>query len=274
MLQLGKKLEESKVLFYKVEGSQEDRIVLHIPPLRWNAIDTLGILLYAGNMPGRKTPLVNNEIYHIFNRGVASQPTFLNKRDYNRALETIFYYQNSIPPIKYSRFLSISIKDRANLLQDLAKQKNFLVDIISYCLMPNHFHFLLRQVRDTGIAKFMSNFTNSYTRFFNTKQERSGPLFTGKFKSVRIQTQEQLLHVSRYIHLNPYTSFVVKSFENLETYPYSSFPEFIGKTRSNFCTKDIILGNFKNIELYKKFIFDQADYQRSLGLIKHLATEN
>ncbi|QQG40678.1 MAG: transposase [Candidatus Levyibacteriota bacterium] len=225
-------------------------------------------------MPGRKTPLVNNEIYHIFNRGVASQPTFLNKRDYDRALETIFYYQNSIPPIKYSRFLSLSTEDRTELFENLAKQKNFLVEIISYCLMPNHFHFLLRQIKDGGIAKFISNFTNSYTRFFNTKRERTGPLFTGKFKSVRIETQEQLLHVSRYIHLNPYTSFVAKTLKDLETYPYSSFPEFINKVKSNFCTKDIVLANYKNIESYKQFVFDQADYQRSLGLIKHLTTEN
>ncbi|MBI2430449.1 MAG: transposase [Candidatus Levybacteria bacterium] len=225
-------------------------------------------------MPGRKIPLVNNELYHIFNRGVASQPTFLSKRDYDRALETIFYYQNSNPPIKYSRLLSLSVKDRAGLLENIAKQKNFLVELISYCLMSNHFHFLLRQVKDTGIATFMSNFTNSYTRFFNTKQERTGPLFTGKFKSVRIETQEQLVHVSRYIHLNPYTSFVVKTLKDLEAYPYSSFPEFIGKVKSNFCAKEIIMGNYKNIESYKQFVFDQADYQRSLDRIKHLATEN
>lgn len=225
-------------------------------------------------MPGRKIPLVNNEIYHIFNRGVASQPTFLGKRDYERALETIFYYQNSNPPIKYSRFLTLSIKDRAELLENLVKEKNFLVEFISYCLMPNHFHFLLRQIKDGGIAKFVGNFTNSYTRYFNTKQERAGPLFTGKFKSVRIETEEQLLHVSRYIHLNPYTSFVVKTLNALEIYPYSSFPEYTEKVDSNFCSKDVVMSGYKNLELYKQFVFDQADYQRSLDQIKHLATEN
>lgn len=224
-------------------------------------------------MPGRKTPLINNEVYHIFNRGVASQPTFLNKRDYQRALESIFYYQNSNPPLKYSRFLSLSVKDRIELLENLVAQKNFLVEIVSYCLMPNHFHFLLRQLKDGGIAKFMSNSINSYTRFFNTKRERAGPLFTGKFKSVRIETQEQLLHVSRYIHLNPYTSFVVKTLEDLEKYPYSSFPEFINKAGSNSCSKDIILTNFKRADLYKQFVFNQADYQRTLDQIKHLAIE-
>lgn len=218
-------------------------------------------------------PIVTNEIYHILNRGVASQPIFFNKRDYDRAIESFLYYQNINPPIKYSRFLSLPIKLRAEMLDDLSKKKNYLVEIISYCLMPNHFHFLLRQIKDGGIAKFIGNSTNSYTRYMNTKQERDGPLFTGKFKSVRIETQKQLVHTSRYIHLNPYTSFVVKTLEDLARYPYSSLPEFLKITNLNFCSKDIIVSDFKNIEDYKRFIFDQADYQRSLGIIKHLALE-
>lgn len=225
-------------------------------------------------MPGRLMPIVNNEIYHIFNRGVASQPTFFNKRDYGRALESFLYYRNSNLPIKYSRFLSLPLKQRNEILEDLSKKKNYLVEIISYCLMPNHFHFLLRQIQERGIAKFIGNFTNSHTRYINTKQDRAGPLFTGKFKSVRIETQRQLLHVSRYIHLNPYTSFVVKTLEGLQEYPYSSFPEFIGRTSLAFCTKDDVLADFKTIKQYEKFVFDQADYQRTLGIIKHLALEN
>lgn len=221
-------------------------------------------------MPGRKTPLVNHEIYHIFNRGVASQPTFLNAKDYQRALESFFYYQNSNPPVKYSHFLSLPLIQRSELLERFAKGKNFLAEIISYCLMPNHFHFLLRQLRENGISKFMSNFTNSYTRFFNTKRDREGPLFTGKFKSVRIETQAQLLHVSRYIHLNPYTSYLVKTLDDLQVYPHSSFPEFLNKTSSSFCSKEIILNEFKKKEDYRQFVFDQADYQRSLDQIKHL----
>lgn len=224
-------------------------------------------------MPGRKTPLVNNEIYHIFNRGVASQPTFLSKRDYERALESIFYYQNITPPVKYSRFLSLSASERAELLEKLSDQKKFLVDIVTYCLMPNHFHLLLRQITEGGIAKFVGNFTNSYTRYFNARHQRQGPLYTGKFQSVRIETLEQLLHVSRYIHLNPYTGFVVKSLKELEQYPFSSFQEFLSKTNHNFCEKEIILQEFKNTTSYKKFVFDQADYQRTLDYIRHIATE-
>lgn len=221
-------------------------------------------------MPGRLIPIVTNEIYHVFNRGVASQPIFFNKRDYERALEGFLYYQNINPPLKYSRFLLLPVAEKVELLEKFAKEKNFLVEIISYCFMSNHFHFLLRQLRDNGIAKFVGNFTNSYTRYINTKQERSGPIFTGKFKAVRIETREQLLHVSRYIHLNPYTSFAVKTLESLTHYPYSSLSEFLKNTNSNFYSKDIIVSEFKNIKSYKQFIFDQADYQRRLGNIKHM----
>ena len=76
------------------------------------------------------------------------------------------------------------------------------MEIICYCLMPNHLHLLLRQLMDGGISKFMSNFANSYTRYFNTKSKRKGPVFEGKFKAKRIETDEQLLHLSRHIHLN------------------------------------------------------------------------
>lgn len=185
-------------------------------------------------------------------------------------LECIFYYQNSSTPLKYSRFLALSKQDRNHLLEEMHKQRNFLIQIIALCLMPNHFHLLLRQIKENGISRFVGNFTNSYTRFFNTKRERVGPLFEGKFKAVRIDTEDQLLHVSRYIHLNPYTGFVIKELETLEDYPYSSFPEYLNKAVSDRYDKSIVLNNFRSIALYKGFVFDQADYQRTLDRIKHL----
>lgn len=223
-------------------------------------------------MPGRIVPLVKGQTYHIFNKGIASQPTFLDRRDYGRALDIIFYYQNICPPFSYSRFLGLSTEERAYILENLKQKREFLVEIITYCLMPNHFHFLLKQVVDNGISKFMGNFINSYTRFFNTKHERSGQLYSGRFKAVRIETDMQLLHVSRYIHLNPYTSYVVKTLHDLETYPYSSFNDYINQRESDPGSKGIILDHFKK-QSYKQFVFDQAEYQKTLGHIKHLVLD-
>lgn len=225
-------------------------------------------------MPGREIPLVSNEVYHVINRGISLQLIFSNKKTYQRAIQTILYYQNKELPLKYSRFLSLANKKRLEILEKLRHQKDFLVEIIAFCLMPNHFHLLLRQVIDGGISKFLGNLSNSYTRYFNTKYKRKGPLFEGKFKAIRIENEDQLLHVSRYIHLNPNTSYITRTLNELENYPYSSFPEYIGKSKTKFCTKEVILCNFKNISSYKKFVFDQSDYQRKLEVIKHLLLED
>jgi len=224
-------------------------------------------------MPGRKIPLITNQIYHVLNRGTASQPVFLTKKNYQRVLKTIFYYQNTDTPVSYSTFLKLSNERRQNLLEIIRKKQNFLVEIIAYCLMPNHLHFLLKQTRNNGISIFMSQVSNSYTRYFNTSQKRLGPLFQGKFKAIRIETDDQLLHVSRYIHLNPYSSYVIKTLKELENYPYSSFLEYLAPAENNWCQKEDILGQFKNPTAYKQFVFNQADYQRKLDEIKHLALE-
>jgi len=225
------------------------------------------------SMPGRKVPLITNQIYHVLNRGTASQPTFLTKKDYQRMLEIILYYQNENLSLSYAHFLRLPTQEKAEILEKLRNQKEFLVEIITYCLMPNHFHLLLKQLQENGISNFMSKITNSYTRHFNSKNERTGHLFQGKFKAVMVETNEQLLHVSRYIHLNPYTSFVIKTLQELKNYPYSSFPEYLGQSKTNFFRKEVILDQFKNISFYRKFVFDQAEYQRKLEEIKHLIME-
>lgn len=233
--------------------------------------DKTGYIIF--NMPGRKIPLISEEIYHVFSRGIASQPIFFDKRDYQRFLNAVVYYRNCSPPMKLSLFLTASLAAREKFIQESQKVGKFLVEIICFSLMPNHFHFLLRQITESGISDFIGNLTNSYTRYLNTRQKRVGPFLQGRFKAVRIETNEQLLHVSRYIHLNPLTSLVVKDFNDLESYPYSSFPEYLKEPRVELCQKEIILGQFRSREAYRKFVFDQADYQRKLDVIKHLMLE-
>lgn len=225
-------------------------------------------------MPGREIPLVTDQIYHVVNRGIAEQPIFLREKDYERALETLLYYKNTHLPLRYSFFMRLPAKQRGEILTSLKEKRGVLVDIMAYCLMPNHIHLLVIQRKDNGISIFMSNFANSYTRYFNTKRNRRGPIFEGKFKAIRIETDEQLLHVSRYIHLNPYTSYIVKTLNQLEHYPYSSFSEYLGYSQSNVCQKELILNQFSNRNSYKNFVFNQADYQRKVEAIKHLTLES
>lgn len=223
-------------------------------------------------MPARFVPLVNDHFYHIFNRGVNKQPIFQGVRDYKRAMGILEFYSFN-PKLRFSKFLLLSQEERNNFMDSLHKINDKLVDIICFCLMPNHFHLLLNQLKDNGISKFMANLQNSFTRYFNTKHERIGPLLQGQFKAVLIEDDNQLLHVSRYIHLNPYSSFIVKDLASLEKYPWSSLSEYLGIASTQICEKLVILSHFKNAEDYKKFVFDQADYQRKLEKIKHLILE-
>jgi len=225
-------------------------------------------------MPGRKVPLVTDEIYHVFNRGIASQQIFDTKWNYYRLLDLIKYYQYEDNPGRFSTFKAMSVTDREKLLSELRKSSKKYIKFFSYCLMPTHIHLLIKQVVDNGISKFMSQITNSYTRYFNNRTNRRGPLFQGKFKAVRILTEDQLLHVSRYVHLNPYSSHLVKTIDDLVEYEFSSLPEYIRDDKNSLCSKELILGYFKNIESYKKFVLNNADYQRSLQNIKHLVLES
>src|SRR3989344_5381763 len=166
-------------------------------------------------MPYRNLTFENTAFYHVFNRGVNKQNIFDTKRDYERFLQTLVYYQYSGPKPKFSNQKRYKAKD--------FKNNSKITNLICYCLMPNHFHLLIQQANNNGVKEFMSKLANSYTKYFNTKHDRIGPLFQGEFKAVLIETDQQLVHLSRYIHLNPYVSEITK---DLNIYPYSSFLEF------------------------------------------------
>lgn len=209
-------------------------------------------------MPSRIIPLVNEQIYHIYNRGTEKRTIFENRRDYQRFLKTLQYYQFQGPKPKFSHF-----SQPKSLKVDLTKK---IIEIIAYCLMPNHFHLLIKQIREGGITEFVSKLSNSYTKYFNIKHDRVGSLLQGEFKAKLIENDDQLLHVQRYIHLNPVASFLVKKPEDWE---WSSYNEYLGNTSTQICSKEIVLNFFKSIEDFKKFTEDQIDYAQKLELLKH-----
>lgn len=213
-------------------------------------------------MAYKQTVFANGEYYHIFNLGVEKRQIFLVRRDYQRFLETLIYYQNANSSVRFSFSKMPSAPKKS--------EEEKLVEIICYTLMPTHFHLLLRQVIENGITTLVSKISNSYAKFFNTKYKRIGPLFSGPFKAVRIEDDEQLLHVNRYIHLNPLLDFLVK---NLRSYPYSSYPEYLNISQTKVCNKEPILSRFKSISDYEKFILDQEDYGRKIKQIERALLE-
>lgn len=222
-------------------------------------------------MPNSRSPLVTGEYYHVFNRGIAHQPTFLSSRDYRQAILTLDYYHYNSPPVRLSRLKLLSHEQQSEILSGLVHTNQTQVEIVTFAFMPNHFHFLLRQVCENGITTFMSKLTNSYTKYLNTRLERTGPIFQGVFKSVHIETDEQLIHVSRYIHLNPVASYIIKA-DELFSYAYTSLPHYFENNLS-FIKKEIILEHFPSKEHYRTFLLDQIDYARTLEQIKHLTLE-
>jgi putative transposase len=213
-------------------------------------------------MPYRLTPLVDQQIYHVFNRGVAKLPIFQEKRDYERLLQTIYYYQFQGPKPRFSQLKRFKNTE--------FNKNSKIVEIFCYCLMPNHYHLLIKQLQANGISEFVNKITNSYTKYFNTKHDRVGPLLQGQFKAVRLESDEQLLHVSRYIHLNPLVYYLVK---DLKSYIWSSYLDYINNINSVICTKELILSYFKNTNQYEQFVLDNAEYTKSLKKIEHLIME-
>lgn len=215
-------------------------------------------------MPYRFTPFIDDSFYHIYNRGVEKRQIFTTEKDYHRFLQTIYFYQFNNPRFPFSRKQALLYQGR-----DFSSSPKF-VEIICYCLMPNHFHLLIKQTPDGNIQKFMQKVLNSYTKYFNTKHSRVGPLLQGTFKAVPIETDFQLIHISRYIHLNPYVSDLSK---DLDTYPYSSYPDYLGLSNDPFCNKELVLNLFKDVKDYQEFMKGHADYAKELETMKHLLME-
>lgn len=223
-------------------------------------------------MPYRVTPLVKDEYYHVYNRGVAFQPIFKNTRDYERFLLCLNYYQFKNISIRLSKFLQIPEEERSEILRRLMGEGNKIIELIAFCLMPNHFHLLIKQNSEDGVSRFLRLMINSYAKYFNTKYKRVGPLFQGIFKVVHVETDEQLLHLSRYIHLNPLVSFLVKE-KDFVSYPWSSLQEYL-KNQARISNPKPILENFSKNQDYLNFVMDQADYGKELEKIKHLMLGN
>lgn len=213
-----------------------------------------------GTMPRRLVPLITGEYYHLFNRSIHHQPIFTKKRDIITFLDMFTYYAQQYPPIKFS-YYKIN-RDKFSL-----QYTHRHVTIVAYCVMPSHFHFLVRQEVDDGIRVFLQKTINAYVHHYNLKYEQRGSLFETTFRSVRVETDEQLIHLSRYIHLNPVTNYLVNKPQD---YTYSSCSMFLAKNFSLPFDPSIILDNFKNSEDYLTFLLERKDYQRDLEKIKHL----
>jgi len=186
---------------------------------------------------------LENSIYHIYNRGVDKRIIFNEDRDYRTFLYLLKKYLSPSPKNK-------PFKKKETLSDEIS--------LLAYCLMPNHFHLLVKQKSKNGITKLVRKICTNYVMYFNSKNDRSGSLFEGIYKAIIVDNDEYLIHLSRYIHLNPNSS----SIEKVETYPYSSFPYFVGSKQAKWVKPKQILDHFNKkrpSNAYRNFV---KDYQK------------
>lgn len=223
-------------------------------------------------MPTRIQPFITDEIYHVFNKSSDHREIFKYSAD-NRELENILnYYRHVYTPIRYSRYKASSQQRKNEINIQFQIDTECLSDILAYCIMPTHYHLLLKQKTNSGISKYIGITQNAYTRYFNTKYHRKGHIFIHEFHAVLIKTEEQLKHVMRYIHLNPYSSRLLKNKEEVLTYPWSSIGSYIKNVKSANVQieTNLLMSCFQhNKERLKLFLMDHADYQQRLEYCKH-----
>ena len=199
----------------------------------------------------RKIQFQNDYYYHIYNRGVDKRNIFLNQKDYVRFLTSMKEF-NRIDNIGSLRDLEKKHKTGTEPLEASRGSVPVsvpVVEFISYCLNPNHYHFLLKQLVNNGISKFMLKIGSGYTTYFNKKYDRSGVLFQGKFKAIPVKKDGYLLKLTCYINGNSQIHNIIKKAED---WPWSSYQDYLGLRDGALCNKQNILKQFKNINEYKK----------------------
>ncbi len=205
---------------------------------------------------------VSQGFYHVYNRGVAKQLIFHDEADYRQFLRCLSFYREESPTDSFS----LAKKNVNELEELLAKEPtSALIVLHAYCLMPNHFHLLIEQKIEGGVSTYMRRVQLSYTRYYNTRYGRVGPLFQGVFKAVTITSDQQLLHVSRYIHFNP---FVAKLSVDPLSYQWSSLSDYYEGRNSRLCQSEFLLTMTGSRDEYRRFVEDYASYAQDLHSLK------
>lgn len=218
----------------------------------------------------QRPKFVTEEIYHVYNRGVEKRDIFLEEQDYIRFIHDLFEFNDTAPAFNVGYHHSNLSKSHFNNFNNFErKPRKLLVEILAFCLMPNHYHLLLKQRVNNGVTEFMRKIGTGYTNYFNIKNERVGALFQGIFKAMHVSKESHLLYLPHYIHLNPLDLTMpewreqklndVKAALNfLESYRWSSYLDYCNKKNFPSITqRDFIFqiyGSGTSIVDYKQMI--------------------
>ncbi|OVE79276.1 hypothetical protein BVY00_00845 [bacterium G20] len=198
-------------------------------------------------MPGRNINKIylEDSYYHVYGRGHNKRAIFQDKDDYAVFLNLFKRYLSNRP-----------VQDNKGREYPWLQKE---IDLLAFCLMPNHFHALIYQRHPGAMTKLFKSVITTYGMYFNKKNDCLGPVFQGRFKASIIDRDNYLVHVSRYIHLNP---------EDYKTWAFSSLPFYLGRQEAEWLKPGNILGLFDGLTDYKKFVEDYEDHKKMLDEIK------
>ena len=231
----------------------------------------------------RNVVFAPNSYYHVYNRGTESRTIFNNEYDYERFLALIYICNNN-ESVKIENVSRPTKDERGSTLLenvlDIERDK-ILVDVCSYCLMPNHFHFILREKEEGGISKFMQKIMTAYTMYFNNKNERNGVLFQGRFKATMADTDNYLKYLISYIHLNPVKlidpTWKEEGIKNrqeaenfLKNYRHSSYLDYCGMNRPEevLINKNSLPGYFLSLKGFQSMVTEWFGYSKKLSEVE------
>lgn len=215
-------------------------------------------------MPSQYTTrnFVSGGTYHIYNKSSDNKILFKDETDYKTFLFYLFIY---LQPLKTVLKVYENLPFRLQI-KNLHKE----IDCLAFCLMPDHFHILLKQTSEDAIPKLMKQVTNAYTEYYNKKYNTQGPLLRGRYKAVTIEKDQQILQLARYIHLHP---VIVKLTKNANEYQWSSMREYENKATEAICNKRIILSYYSSEKAHSSFVNDIEDYHKHLHSLNSLIIE-
>lgn len=230
-------------------------------------------------MPIKRPQLLNNGIYHIITRGVEKRQIFMDDSDYYRAIFSLYEFNDENPALIRDRRRD-RLRAKKNGIELFSANRELLVEILAFCLMPNHVHLLLRQLKDNGISAFMRKFGAGYAAYFNKRHDRVGHLFQGRFRAVSVDSIRQLKNTFVYINVNPTELVEVgwkekgikepeKAIKFLENYKWSSYPDYTGnKNFPSLTNREFILKTLGGKENCKNFVEEWIKHKGEISALK------
>ena len=243
-------------------------------------------------MINKRLPPVNGEIYHIVIRAVEGSKLFRDKQDYLQIIHNLFEFNDEKPvssKFRVLRCINKKMKLTRNEIVNFGsceqEKREMLVQIFAFCLMPNHVHLLVRQIKDGGITKFMRKTGAGYANYYNQKYKRTGHLFQGRYRMVHVKNDKQLITVFVYIHTNPiaiiYPGWKEKGIANfkkavdfIENYKWSSYSDYLeNRNFPSVTAREWLTRELGGVREARRFVNDWLELKRELIDLKQVAIE-